>query len=218
MRVVILGAGGHGREIAEILRHQADRGANVLVLGFVDEDLSLQGRDRDGLPVLGDWTFFHGVDRRDVFVIPAVGSPTVCRKLVTAAKELGLSFASAVSPLAQVSPNALLGNGVALFPHVVVNTGATIGDHCTLNVGTSVSHDCRVGAYCNLNPGVRLAGDVTLGEGCYIGMGASIIQQRTVGPWAVVGAGGVVIDDLPGSVTAVGVPAKVVSHRGGGEK
>lgn len=211
-RVVVIGAGGHGREVAEILRHQARQGEALAVLGFIDDSESLHGQI-DDLPVLGDWTWFEGADLTDVAVVCAVGQPPVCRRLVRRALTLGLPFVNAVSPLAHISSYAQVGQGITVFPHVVVNTGAFIGDYCILNVGTTVSHNTKVGRYSNINPGVHLAGNVTVGEGCYIGMGTNVIQGRSIGSWTTVGAGAAVIHDLPDNITAVGVPARVVKTK-----
>lgn len=212
-RVVIIGAGGHGREVADILRQQARAARVIEPLGFADENRDLHGRTVDGLPVLGDWSWFEGTDRADISVICAVGSPRSCRRLVERARGLGLTFASAISPHAQISPFCRLGEGVTVFPNVIINTGALVDGHCILNAGVVVSHDVRVGHYSNINPGAQLAGDVTIGEGCYIGMGANVIQGRSIGAWSVVGAGAVVTRDLPSGATAVGVPARVIKTR-----
>jgi sugar O-acyltransferase (sialic acid O-acetyltransferase NeuD family) len=209
-RVVIIGAGGHGREIAEILRHQSQQHNNLSLLGFIDDNCRLHQKVLNGLPVLGGWAWFEGVDRNEVAVICAVGSPRVCQRLAQRAGEIGLAFVNAISPLACVSPYARVGEGVAMYPNTVANTDSLLSDHCIVNVGATISHDTRVGRYSNINPGARLAGNVTIGEGCYIGMGANIIQGISVGDWTIVGAGAVVIRDLPANVTAVGVPATVI--------
>jgi sugar O-acyltransferase (sialic acid O-acetyltransferase NeuD family) len=212
-QVVIIGAGGHGREVAEILGHQAQAGADVQVVGFIDENQSLRGHTVDGLPVLGDWAWFDGVDRTAVAVICAIGLPQVGRRLVQKARARGLSFVNAISPLAHISPAAKMGWGIAVFPQVVISTGVLLHSYCILNVGVTVSHGARIGKYGNINPGVHLAGDVSIGEGCYVGMGTNIVQGRSVGPWTVIGAGAAVVHDLPANVTAVGVPARVIKIR-----
>ena len=211
--IVIIGAGGHGREVADIARHQGRVNNAIEVLGFVDDNRDLHGQSLDGSPVLGDWSWFESAGHKDVAVVCAVGSPQICRRLVERANALGLSFASVVSPLAHISSFARLGQGVTIFPDVIINTGAFIDSYSILNVAATVSHDAIVGCYSNINPGAHLAGNVTIGEGCYIGMGASVIQGRTVGAWSVVGAGSVVIRDLPNGVTAVGVPAEIIKRR-----
>ena len=210
--VVIIGAGGHGREVADILRHQAREGEAVAPLGFVDESAELHGREVDGLPVLGGWSWFEGARPEGLAVVCAVGTPSVCEKLTERAAALGLAFARAISPLACVSSRARLGEGVTLFPHAVVNVGAVLGDYAILNLGATVSHDTDVGPCCNVNPGARLAGNVRVGAGCYVGMGAQVIQGVSVGAGATIGAGAVVIRDLPAGCTAVGVPARVIKE------
>lgn len=209
-RVVIIGAGGHGREIADILRQQSKQNGDLSPLGFVDDNPGLCGEVLNDLPVLGGWQWFEGVDRKEVAVICAIGSPRVCQSLTQRATELGLAFVNAISPMASVSPSAKLGEGVVMFPNTVASTDCLLADYCVVNVGATISHDTRVGRYSNINPGARLAGNVTVGEGCYVGMGASIIQGVCVGDWTTVGAGAVVIRDLPDHVTAVGVPAAII--------
>ena len=213
-RAIVIGAGGHGREVAEILREQASLNGELSVLGFVDDNPSLHKQILDGLPVLGGWKWFDGVDRSEICVISAVGSPDATKRLTEQAAALGLAFVSAISPAAHVSRYAILDEGIAIFPGAIVKTGARLGSHCILNVGVTVSHDTNVGRYCNLNPGARLAGNVSIGEGCYIGMGSNVIQGRSIGPWSVLGAGAVVNRNLPADITAVGVPARVIKVNG----
>lgn len=208
-RVAIIGAGGHAREVLQILMACRASGTAIEPIGFVDDGPEIEGL-LDGLPVLGDFGWFEGADRRDVSVVCAVGTPSLCRRLTERAGGLGLQFASAVSPLAWVATSARLGKGVMVFPNVVVNTGATVGESVSLNVAATVSHDTRVGAFSSVGPGAHLAGNVTLGEGCFVGMGANVIQDVTVGAGSVIGAGAVVLDDVPPGVTVVGVPARVV--------
>lgn len=212
-RIVIIGAGGHGREVAEILGQQAEAHGQIELLGFIDDNRVLHGHALDGVTVLGDWSWFDGVDRREVAVVCAVGAPLICQRLVERARGLELQFASIISPRAQISHRAQLGDGVTIFPNAIINTSAFVDSHCILNVAATVSHDTKVGRYTNLNPGAHLAGNVTIGEGCYIGMGATVIQGRSIGAWATVGAGAAVICDLPAGVTAVGVPARIIKTR-----
>lgn len=215
-RVVIIGAGGHAREVAEILRHRERACAGPRVVGFVVDDPESHDAELGRLPVLGDWSWFDGAEREGLSVVCAVGLPALRKRLAERAAARGLRFASAVSPLAHLSPGARIGEGAMIFPLCFASAGSSVGDHAILNVGASVSHDTSVGRYCTLGPGARLAGNVTIGEGCYLGINSSVIERVTIGGWATVGGGACVTGDLPGNVTAVGLPARVVKIRGKG--
>lgn len=215
--LVIIGAGSHGREVAEIVRQQCNQDPSVELLGFIDEDQKTWSEIRDGLPVLGGWSWFEDLDRTTVRVVCAIGAPAVTRRLARKASSLGLSFGRVISPFAIVSPLAHIGEGVTIFPQVVVNTGTRVGDHVILNVAATLSHDCEIGAYSFIAPGAHLAGDVRVGEACWIGIGASIIQGRSIGEGTVVGAGATVIHDIPPNMTVVGVPAHAIRRRGEGD-
>jgi sugar O-acyltransferase (sialic acid O-acetyltransferase NeuD family) len=193
---------------------QSEKDSNLSLLGFIDDNRSLAGKVLNGLPILGDWSWFDGVETRELAVICGVGAPHICQSLTTRATDRGLTFANAISPAASVAQSAKIGQGVTLFPNTVVSIDCELADFCVVNVGASISHDTKIGRYSNINPGARLAGNVTIGEGCYVGMGASVIQGRSVGNWTVVGAGAVVTRDLPENVTAVGVPAKIIKTHG----
>jgi sugar O-acyltransferase (sialic acid O-acetyltransferase NeuD family) len=211
-RIVIIGAGVHGREVAEILHHRSQQDETMPALGFIDEDHSLRNQLVDKLPVLGDWSWFDGVDRSEIAVICASGFSNTRKQMAEKARRYGLSFARAIFPSSYVSPAARIGEGVVICQSGVACRGATIGDHVIINLGAIVSHDNQLGDYSTLNPGVNLAGNVVVGEGCYLGIGCSVIQGINIGAWTTVGAGAVVISDLPSHVTAVGVPAKIIKR------
>jgi sugar O-acyltransferase (sialic acid O-acetyltransferase NeuD family) len=211
-RIVIIGAGAHGREVAEILHYRSQQDETTPALGFIDEDHSLRDQLIDNLPVLGDWSWFDGIDRSEVAVICASGFSTIRYQMAQRARALGLSFANAIFPLAYISPDARIGEGVVICQSGVACRETTIGDHVIINLGAIVSHDTQLGDYSTLNPGVNLAGNVVVGEGCYLGIGCSVIQGINIGAWTTVGAGAAVIGDLPSHVTAVGVPAKIIKR------
>jgi UDP-perosamine 4-acetyltransferase len=211
-RVVIIGAGGHGREVAEVLRGGAQE--RLSLVGFVDEALDLAHRTINSLPVLGGWSWFETADRNALAVICALGSSEIRKKLVGRAADMDLAFCNAISRSAYVSPDAKLGHGVMILPHAVVGPNCTIGDHAIINVGATVSHDSEVGSFGTINPGAHIAGNVSIGEGCCLGIGANVVHGVSIGAWSVIGGGAVVTDDLPGGVTAVGVPAKAIKTRG----
>ena len=214
MKIVLLGAGGHGREVGDIIRECRLRDDFCELVGYIDDDPGKHGGHIDGIPVLGGFAWFDSVDKDEIFVICAVGTPQAVKGLSERACALGLKFTRAVSPYSSVSSAAHIGNGVNVFANAVINAGVTIGDHTSVNVAATVSHDSVVGDYCSINPGAHIAGNVSIGTECYIGMGANVIQNISIGSGSTVGAGAVVVRDVPPQVTVVGVPARLVQEKG----
>lgn len=206
--VYVLGAGGHGREVADIVADAARRGAPPLG-GFLDDDPARRGAEVDGIPVAGDLAWLAAQPAGGAVVV-AVGRPEITRVLLARVEALGLPLHAAISPHAVVSPRAEVAPGAIVFPTAVVGPRAVLAPGVTLNVGASASHDAVLSAGANINPGARLAGNVLVGAGAYVGMMAAVIQGLAVGEGAVVGAGAVVLSDVPPGATVVGVPARVV--------
>jgi sugar O-acyltransferase (sialic acid O-acetyltransferase NeuD family) len=209
-RVVIIGAGGQAREVAAIIRHQSQSQCEIRLLGFVVEPDYIPGDGAADLPILGDWSWFKGAERGDLAVVCAVGDPALRKRLVDQAISIGLSFSNVISPLAYVSSDAKIGQGVMIFPFAAISTNCFLGDHTIINTGSTISHDTIIDRYGTIAPGVHAAGNVSLGEGCYLGIGSSVKERISIGAWTIIGAGSVVIRDVPDNVTVVGVPAKII--------
>lgn len=213
--IVIVGAGGLGREVLWMLGEQNaavhdvnGRAWHPRILGFIDDDIERHDRQVSGFSVLGrsDWLNDHP----EVLVVVAVGIPAVRRRVVEILRQKDVQFGSCVSSRAIVGAGSHVGEGSIVLPGAVVTVDVQLGSFALLNPTTSVSHDCIVGDFTSLGPGVSLAGNVRIGSACDIGTNASAIPGVTVGDSTIVGAGACVVRDLPDNVTAVGVPAKVV--------
>lgn len=201
---VVLGAGGHAKVVVATI--QAAGGAIARLLDDVPE--------RHGTRILGHLVEgpIGGGPRADGEVaVVAIGSNRA--RAAVAARWSG-PFGVVVHPSAIVHASVTLGPGAVVFAGAVVQPGTTIGRHAIVNTRASVDHDCVLGDFVHVAPGVTLAGKVTLEEGAFMGVGSVAVPGVRVGAWATVGAGGVVVRDVPGGVTAVGVPARAI-RRGG---
>jgi sugar O-acyltransferase (sialic acid O-acetyltransferase NeuD family) len=212
--VVVVGAGGHGTEVASYVRQLQAAGEPVNLLGFIDD--SRADSPLKGVAMLGNVERLLEVAagrKNELRYISALGSNAARKALVERVESVALAKLRPWTlrhPAASAGNDAVeLGEGSLLAPGAIVTARVHIGRHCILNVKASVSHDCVVGDFCNLNPGCTVLGSVTLGEGCFVGAGAVIREGVSVGAWTVIGAGAVVLRDLPGRVTAVGVPARI---------
>ncbi len=209
-RPLIVGAGGHGKVVADILR-----AAGIEPAGFIDADESRWGSQIMRIPVLGGMLQLEKIARATGArsAVVAIGDNRVRREHAREVERAGLALASAIHPSSTISPEAGIGQGVVICMGAAICVEARIGDLAIINTNATVDHECDVGAAAHVCPNASLAGRVRIGEGAFIGIGASVIQCRRVGDWATIGAGAVVIRDIHDGATAVGVPAQVAASQ-----
>lgn len=215
-QVVIIGAGGHAREVLDIFDACRAAGEAWEVLGYlVEPQFGAAGTVVNGLPVLGgiDWLADHG---RQVRAVCGIGAPEVRHRLVAEAAQLGVDFATVIHPTALRTRWVEIGRGVVVAAGSILTNHVALGDHAHINLSCTISHDARVGRFATLAPGVHVSGNVTIGEGAYLGTGSVVLQRLRIGEWATVGAGAVVTADIAPNATAVGMPARAIKIKPAG--
>ncbi|MFY1700051.1 MULTISPECIES: NeuD/PglB/VioB family sugar acetyltransferase [unclassified Solwaraspora] len=213
--LVIVGCGGHGREVFGIVAAINAAGATPRwrVVGFVDDDPSPTNKarvDRLGVPLLGALNWLTAHDAPPAYVL-GVGAPTSRQALdrrIAAATARRLRAATLIHPGATVGPDSTLGAGVVLFAGSRVTTNVTLGRHVHLNQNSVVGHDTTVGDHCSVNPLAAVSGDCQVAEAVLIGTTAAVLQGLRVGAGATVGAGACVVRDVPAGAVVKGVPAR----------
>ena len=210
--VVIVGCGGLGRELLGICY---ELGVERRVLGFVDVDRRLHGRELDQKAVLGDDDWLLTSKPKPHFLL-GVGDNGLRRQIALRLEKGGLEPATLVSPQAVVSRYARIAQGSVVCPGSIISTNVAVGPHCVVNPACTLGHDARLGSYVHLAPGVRVSGWVTLGEGAFIGTGAAINARLSVGEWATVGSMAAVTKSVASNATVAGVPARVIDERAAG--
>jgi sugar O-acyltransferase (sialic acid O-acetyltransferase NeuD family) len=207
MRILVLGAGGHGQVVADILLRMEEAGARLTVAGYLDDDPRLQGKEILGLPVVGVVTDLTSVPHDGVVI--GIGSNAARSRLVTELARHNERFVTACHPKTVVAPDVVLGSGSVVCGGVVISTGSSIGQHVILNTGCTVDHHNQIRDFAHIAPGVHLGGNVRIGMGSLVGIGATVLPGREVADWAVVGAGSVVNRSVPSGATVMGIPATI---------
>lgn len=204
--ILICGAGGHGKVVADAIERQA----KCRVAGFLDDNPMLWGQEVLGYKVLGGLSMLVEDGLAAYPLVIAIGDNQVRQRLATRLGALGCNFASAIHPSAQIARDTQIGPGVMIMANVAINPGSRIGAHAIVNTGATVDHDCLIHDFVHISPAAALAGNVVVEEGAHIGMGCSILPGVHIGAHCVIGAGAVVTRNVMAGVTAVGVPARPI--------
>ena len=192
-RLVIVGASGHGKVIADIA---VRNGYQDIV--FLDDNEAIQ--QCAGFPVVGKTA---QIDRLDGDIVIAIGNPALRERLQEKIHPVTL-----IHPNAVISRRVTIGVGTVVMAGAVINSDAVIGNGCIINTGSSVDHDCRIGDYAHISVGTHVAGTCKIGKRTWIGAGATVSNNILICDDCMIGAGAVVVRDILESGTYIGCPAR----------
>ncbi len=208
MKLIVVGAGGAGLEALLVAR----RVGMWCILGFADDNASLHQQTIDGAIVLGGIeSILEKYGGMTVSFHCAVGRNSVRKQIAERFEAKGFCPATLIDPSSILAPSAEVGQGSYVGPHVFIGPFASVGRHCLINTGSTVGHHTSVGDYSQICPGARLSGHSTLDEGAFVGSNGVTVPGLKIGAWATLAASSLALRDIPPSVTAIGVPAKVLA-------
>jgi sugar O-acyltransferase (sialic acid O-acetyltransferase NeuD family) len=208
-QLLLIGAGGFAREAAEVVHAINDERPTWDLLGFLDDDPSLHGSEKEGLPVLGAVADLRRYPDASVAICTGSPSNNFSRKRIVRALDLPPSrYATLVHPRAVVPRSARIGQGTVLLSSVVLTAAVRVGSHVAMMPGVVLTHDDVIGDFVTFGAGAQLAGTVSVDEGAYLGAGSLIRQNLSIGAWSLVGMGAVVTRDVPRAEVWAGVPAR----------
>ena len=210
-KLIILGAGAHGKVLVDLVEQLPD----WELAGLLDDASAKQSWDVFGFPVLGRTDQLRVIAAEKLVDAAAVafGDNPTRQRYFEFVRKTGIEPATLVHPSAVISPHARLGAGVVVLAAVVVNPGAVIGDNVCLNTGCSIDHDCRVEDHSHVFPNATLTGGVQVCSGATIGANAVVNPNLRIGRDAVAGAGAVVIRDVEDGQVVAGNPARPLESR-----
>ena len=197
-KVIIVGAGGHGKVVADIVKCCGDE-----VVGFLDDK---EDAELPGFHIVGKTSYIGS--EKDCFYFVAIGNAEIRAQLMNGHSEA--QWYTAIHPSAVVAEDVAVGAGSCVMANAVINVGTHIGHGCIINTAATVDHDCKLADYVHICPGAHVAGTVEIGENTLVGIGTSVVNNVSICGKCLIGAGSVVIRDIEEPGTYVGMPVKKV--------
>ena len=205
--LIIVGAGGFGRELIQWINDINRVNPIWNVIGFLDDtDDPLAGK-KCPYSVIGtikDWEI-----KKNQYYAIAIANPKNKETVVNYLEQLGAEFVSIIHPSAKIADNALLGKGLIVYPDAKIGPDTRIGNYVTL-LSSSIGHDAIVGDYTTISSCCDITGGVKLGKRAFLASHSTIVPKLIIGDDAYVGAGSVVLKNIKPGVKVFGNPAKIM--------
>ncbi len=206
MDLIIIGAGGMGREVFSWLTQEIIEKKEHKILGFIDDNPNALGDLSYPVKIVGN--IIDYMPRKTERFILSILEPKTRMKIASILMAKGAVFYTLVHPSAVIGTNVRIGGGSVICPNCILTNDIDIGQFVFINTSSTVGHDVVIGDFTSINGKVEITGNVKVGTGCLFGVGAKVIPGRHIGDGATIGAGSVVIRNVPEGVTVFGNPAK----------
>ncbi len=193
-RLIIIGAGGHGKVIADIAVRNGYRD-----IAFLDDNDEVE--ECAGFPIIGPTNIATDISGDKII---AIGNANVREKFQSLLETVTL-----IHPNATISRRVKIGEGSVVMAGAVINSDTVIGRGCIVNTAASIDHDCKIGNFVHVSVGSHIAGTCRIGDKSWIGAGATVINNVDICDSCMVGAGALVIKNIEEFGTYVGIPAKL---------
>ncbi len=213
--IVVIGAGGFGRETLDVIEAAISAGDDLSLLGVVDSGPREEDLERlaaRGVAYLGTDDWLESASS-DVRYVVAIGDPGVRARVAERLSASGLRARSVVHPRAVIGSQSVIGDGVVIASGVQVSTNVTLGDHVHLNPGAIIGHDSVLHDFVSVNPGAIVSGNVSVESEVLLGAGSVVLQGLRIGIGATVGASACVTTNVPTTTTVIGIPARKMENR-----
>lgn len=190
MKLAIIGAGGHAKEVYQSLIRQGE-GKHRSAGFYVEPEYVTEGAVLCGLPIKS----VEELDSETHLIHIAVGNIDFRARLYSNMKEFGFNFATIIDPLSTIADSDIQ-EGSYIAPGAILTADVKIGKCCIVNTGAIVSHECVIEDFCNISPGAVLCGNVRVGERSLIGAGSMIREKTWIRDNVVLGMGSVVTKNI----------------------
>lgn len=208
-KLIILGAGGFGREVHSWLSDWCENNRAWSISGFIDDNPdALNGFDGTP-PILSKISSYK--PEADEYIVCAIGNPQTKKSITQALLEKNAKFFTFQHPSAIIGKRVSIGTGTVICPNAVITTDVSIGEFVTINAASTVGHDASIGSYSTLSGHCDVTGGAQLGECVFMGSHATVLPKTRVESNACIGAGSVALRKVSAGTTVFGVPAKRIA-------
>lgn len=207
--ILIIGAGGVGKETALLIEQINYIKPTWNLLGFLDDNGKLHGSFINGYKVFGGVDYINNY--KDIYAVCAMASGEVKRKIIDKLSKHNIKFPKIIHPSVSVPDTTSIGDGTIIYPGVIMTTNIMIGKHVIISPGCGIGHESVIEDFCSILWNVSISGNVRIGTRCVVGSSSTILQNIKIGMETTIGAGAVVLKDVPQRCTVVGVPAKIIN-------
>ena len=206
-KIIILGAGGLGKEIAWLIEEINENKKEWEILGFLDSHPSVKNMELLGYKVLGP--FEDAFKFPDAFFVIAFGDPRLREKVVNIVAQYDVKWATLISPTVKVHRTNKLGIGVIISRYTDLTVECTIGNHVMLNIHVVLGHKVEIGDFSIVSPNTTINGAAIIGKSCSIGANV-FVRDIVIGDYVTVGASSCVIKPVESDCVVAGIPADVI--------
>lgn len=206
-RILIIGAGGFGREVV-LWATAAWPSDAKRIAGFLSSDTCRLDGHESGLAIIGDPETFE-LEPGDACLL-AIGIPGVRRQVAESLLARGAEFLSLIHPTAIVARSATIGTGSIICPYAIVSDSCRLGQFVLMNYHSSIGHDAAAGDFAVLSPYATLGGAAHIDSDVFMGLHASVGPTRRVGARSKVAANSTALADVQADSLVYGVPGRVV--------
>jgi sugar O-acyltransferase (sialic acid O-acetyltransferase NeuD family) len=207
-KVLIVGAGGFGREVLAWSHSCIGYGSEWSIAGFLDDaPESLVSYDTH-IPILGSITDYRPNPNEEL--ICAIGSPNAKHSVIEKLRSVGSVFKQLIASTAVLGDRVVLGQGVVVCPGVVITADVSLGEFVMVNYNSTLGHDVSIGSFSTISGQCDITGYCIVGHGVFLGSGARIVPRVKVGNRAFVSAGSVVVRDVAAEARVAGNPARPI--------
>ena len=205
-RILIVGAGGFGREVLCWIRDTWPEHQNQIA-GFLAADDPASKSLPCRLSILAS-PLTYEPEPEDLLLL-AIGIPRARRAVAESLLAKGSRFLTLVHPTAILAPSATIGIGSIVCPFSVVSDAARIGRFALLNYHSSLGHDASVGDYAVLSPYATLGGNAHVHDDVFMGLHATVGPGRTIGSRSKISANSCALADVPPESMVYGSPGRI---------